>query len=105
MEGKNIDGAFGYRFAKQVRDLYIELVHVHVLGDHLYLFGLSRGVYMVRALSDLIQYCGILDIKRVGYKSLQQGVKDCWKAFRREAFKRVSGNELRESQPAPDASA
>ena len=100
-----IGGAFGYRVAKKVRDLYIELVHVHVLGDHLYLFGLSRGVYMVRALSDLMQYCGILDIKRVGYRPLQQRVKDRWKSFRREAFKRVPGNERCESQPAPDASA
>jgi uncharacterized protein (DUF2235 family) len=100
-----IGGAFGYRVAKKVRDFYIELVHVHVLGDHLYLFGLSRGVYMVRALSDLLQYCGILDIKRVGYKPLQQRVKDRWKAFRREAFKRVPGNERCESRPAPDASA
>lgn len=102
---KLIGGAFGYGFAKSVRDLYIELVHVYELADHLYLFGSSRGAYTVRVLSGFIQYCGILDITKVGYESLQQRVKDCWKAFRREAFKRMSENERRESQPAPDSSA
>ncbi|MBK9307503.1 MAG: DUF2235 domain-containing protein [Nitrospira sp.] len=101
---KLIGGAFGYGFGKNVRDLYTELAHVYEPGDHLYLFGFSRGAYTVRALSGLIQYCGILDIKKVGYESLKRCVEDCWTAFRREAFKRVSESQRREGQPTADYS-
>lgn len=99
---KLIGGAFGYGFGKNVRDLYTELVHVYEPGDRLFLFGFSRGAYTVRALSGLIQYCGIVDITKVGHQSLRQCVKDCWKAFRREAFQRVSESERRTNQPSSD---
>jgi uncharacterized protein (DUF2235 family) len=101
---KLIGGAFGYGFGKNVRDLYTELAHVYEPGDHLYLFGFSRGAYTVRALSGLIQYCGIVDVKKVGYESLKNCVEDCWTAFRREAFKRVSESQRREGQPTADYS-
>ena len=101
---KLIGGAFGYGFGKNVRDLYTELAHVYEPGDHIYLFGFSRGAYTVRALSGLIQYCGIVDIKQVGYESLRKCVGNCWRAFRQEAFKRVSENERREGQPTADYS-
>ncbi|MDH4085182.1 MAG: DUF2235 domain-containing protein [Nitrospira sp.] len=101
---KLIGGAFGYGFGKNVRDLYTELVHVYEPGDHIYLFGFSRGAYTVRALSGLIQYCGIVDIKQVGYEALRKCVRNCWTSFRREAFKRVSENERREGQPTADYS-
>ncbi|MDH5670119.1 MAG: DUF2235 domain-containing protein, partial [Nitrospira sp.] len=101
---KLIGGAFGYGFSKNVRDLYTELAHVYEPGDHIYLFGFSRGAYTVRALSGLIQYCGIVDIKQVGYGSLRKCVGNCWRAFRREAFKRVSENKRREGQPTADYS-
>lgn len=99
---KLIGGAFGYGFGKNVKDLYTELAHVYEPGDHLYLFGFSRGAYTVRALSGLIQYCGIVDVKQVGHGSLKTCVKNCWTAFRREAFKRVSESERREGQPTAD---
>ena len=101
---KLLTGAFGIGFSKNVRDLYTELVHVYEPGDHIYLFGFSRGAYTVRALSGLIQYCGIVDIKQVGYESLKKCVGNCWTAFRQEAFKRVSESQRREGQPAADYS-
>jgi uncharacterized protein (DUF2235 family) len=101
---KLIGGAFGYGFGRNVRDLYTELAHVYEPGDHIYLFGFSRGAYTVRALSGLIQYCGIVDIKQVGYESLKKCVRNCWTAFRREAFKRVSESQRREGQPSVDYS-
>lgn len=101
---KLIGGAFGIGFSKNVRDLYTELVHVYEPGDHIYLFGFSRGAYTVRALSGLIQYCGIVDIQQVGYESLRTCVKNCWTAFRQEAFKRVSDNQRRQGQPTADYS-
>ncbi|OQW31582.1 MAG: hypothetical protein A4E19_08190 [Nitrospira sp. SG-bin1] len=90
---KVIGGAFGFGFARNVRELYTELVHVYEPGDHIYLFGFSRGAYTVRALSGLIQHCGVLDVKNISEASVKKRVKRCWKAFRKEAFKRVSDSE------------
>ncbi len=104
LPGKLIGGAFGLGFAKNVRDLYTDLVHVYEPGDHIYLFGFSRGAYTVRALSGLIQYCGILDAKRVGYELLKQRVDQCWTAFRKEAFKWVPESKRRNSRPTADSS-
>lgn len=100
---KLIGEAFGYGFAKNVRDLYTELVHVYEPGDHIYLFGFSRGAYTVRALSGLIQCCGIVNIKSISEASLKKHVKQCWKDFRKKAFKRVSDSKRRSNQ-STDAS-
>lgn len=86
---KMIGGAFGYGFAQNVRDLYTELVHVYEPGDRLYLFGFSRGAYTIRAVSGMIQYCGVLDRFRLeSEQALGKQVVQCWKAFRRAAFPR-----------------
>lgn len=94
---KLIGGAFGFGFAENVRQLYTELAHVYEPGDHIYLFGFSRGAYTVRALSGLIQCCGILNIKNINETSVKERVKRCWKDFRKEAFKRVSDSERHRS--------
>jgi uncharacterized protein (DUF2235 family) len=99
---KLIGGAFGYGFRKNVKELYTELIHVYEPGDHIFLFGFSRGAYTVRALSGLIQYCGIVDVKKVSHEVLQQRVNECWTAFRREAFQRVTETERRKNQPSSD---
>lgn len=86
---KMIGAAFGYGFAQNIRDLYTELVHVYDPGDKLFLFGFSRGAYTIRALSGLIQYCGILD--RAGFpneEKLSERVYLCWKSFEKVAFPR-----------------
>lgn len=99
---KLIGGAFGYGFRKNVKDLYTELIHVYEPGDHIFLFGFSRGAYTVRALSGLIQYCGILDLRKVDHEVLTNRVNECWTAFRREAFQRVTETERRKNQPLSD---
>lgn len=99
---KLIGGAFGIGFRKNVMDLYTELVHVYEPGDHIYLFGFSRGAYTVRALSGMIEYCGILDIKKVGHESLKKRVHQCWTAFRQEAFQRVTKRARRDNRPTDD---
>ena len=99
---KLIGGAFGYGLRKNVKDLYTELIHVYEPGDHIFLFGFSRGAYTVRALSGLIQYCGILDLKKVDHEVLTNRVNECWTAFRREAFQRVTETERRKNQPLSD---
>lgn len=84
-----IGAAFGYGFAQNIRDLYTELVHVYNPGDKLFLFGFSRGAYTIRALSGMIQYCGVLDRVRLeSEQKLKKQVRKCWRAFRKAAFPR-----------------
>lgn len=104
---KIIGAAFGFGFAQNIRDLYTELVHVYDPGDKLFLFGFSRGAYTIRALSGLIQYCGVLD--RAGFpneEQLRARVHLCWKSFEKIAFPRfISSKEdqrRRTTQPAED---
>lgn len=84
---KIIGGAFGWGFTQNVKDLYIELVHVYEPGDKLFLFGFSRGAYTARTLAGLIQYCGVLRSENLTGDEIRKGVDACWKAFSKEAFK------------------
>lgn len=86
--------AFAYGLTKNILDLYEELVRIYEMGDRIYMFGFSRGAYTIRALVGLIEYCGILDKKKMGNDGpLGFFVRRCWKNFRREAFKRMSESE------------
>src|SRR3984893_4171630 len=64
---KLLGGAFGFGLAKNVRNLYMDLVRGYDPGDatppadRIYLFGFSRGAFTVRTLAGLISKCGILD--------------------------------------------
>lgn len=96
---KLLGGAVGFGFAKNVRDLYIELAHVYEPGDRIYLFGFSRGAYTVRALSGLIEYCGVPDVKKIEHEELREHVRHCWRGFREAAFKGVSDEQRRSNTP------
>ena len=79
-----LGGAFGLGLAKNVRDLYTHLARVYVPGDHVYLFGFSRGAFTVRALSGLVNACGI--IRNEGGSDghdLPRLVKKAYKIYRR----------------------
>ncbi len=56
-----LGGAFGFGLARNVRQLYTELVRIYEPGDQLYLFGFSRGAFTVRTLAGMICKLGILD--------------------------------------------
>ncbi len=58
---KLLGGAFGFGLAKNVRNLYTDLIRVYDPGDRIYLFGFSRGAFTVRTLAGLIAKCGLLD--------------------------------------------
>ncbi len=61
-------GATGRGIHKNILDGYRYIVQNYASGDKIYLFGFSRGAYTVRALSGLINNCGILkrpDAKRI----------------------------------------
>lgn len=53
-------GVLGYGIDQEVIDAYEWLVENHEEGDHLFLFGFSRGAYTARSLSGLISKCGLL---------------------------------------------
>ena len=52
--------AFGAGFLPNVSDAYRYLMNVYEDGDHVYLFGFSRGAYTVRALAGALHMFGLL---------------------------------------------
>jgi len=56
-------GITGKGVLKNVVDAYRYIVQNYKPGDEIYLFGFSRGAYTMRALSGLINNCGILKRK------------------------------------------
>ncbi|MBP5981730.1 MAG: DUF2235 domain-containing protein [Halomonas sp.] len=92
-----ISGALtGAGIEKNIIDGYRYIVHNYAPGDNIYLFGFSRGAYNVRALSGLINNCGILKRSEAGritqaWDMYQDDADENWpggnaaKAFR-EAF-------------------
>lgn len=56
--------ATGRGIHKNILDGYRYIVQNYAPGDALYLFGFSRGAYTVRALSGLINNCGIVKRQR-----------------------------------------
>jgi hypothetical protein len=77
-----LGGAFGYGFARNVRDLYTDLARVYRPGDSIYLFGFSRGAYTVRALGGMIATCGILDGDALSEAGLRDGVSEAYRVYR-----------------------
>lgn len=69
-------GLAGRGIHKNIVDGYRYIVHNYAPGDRIFLFGYSRGAYTVRALSGLINNCGI--IRRVDARL----VTDAWKIYK-----------------------
>ncbi|MFV1997514.1 MAG: DUF2235 domain-containing protein [Acidiferrobacterales bacterium] len=60
---KIFGGAFGWGLSRNIQELYDSLIKNYEEGDHIYLFGFSRGAFTVRSLAGLIEQCGIPDSK------------------------------------------
>ena len=71
-----VAGMTGRGIHKNILDGYRYIVQNHAAGDHIYLFGFSRGAYTVRALCGLINNCGIL--KRQEARLIQEA----WKIYK-----------------------
>lgn len=69
-------GATGVGIHKNILDGYRYIIQNYAPGDIIYLFGFSRGAYTVRALSGLINNCGIL--KREDARLISQA----WKIYK-----------------------
>ena len=60
--GQNLLGmCFGYGLMKNVLEAYVDICSHYTVGDHIYIFGFSRGAYTARSLAGLVGYVGILD--------------------------------------------
>jgi uncharacterized protein (DUF2235 family) len=87
---KLLGGAFGFGLAKNVRNLYMDLVRVYDPGDaatpadRIYLFGFSRGAFTVRTLAGLIAKCGVLDRDKLPTTdALRSAVWNAYSTYRR----------------------
>ncbi len=69
-------GATGRGIHKNILDGYRYIVQNYAHNDRIYLFGFSRGAYTVRALSGLINNCGIL--KRPDARL----ISEAWKIYK-----------------------
>lgn len=69
-------GATGRGIHKNILDGYRYIVQNYNPGDHIYLFGFSRGAYTVRALSGLINNCGILK------RAVAPLIAEAWKVYK-----------------------
>lgn len=77
-----LGGAFGYGFARNVRQLYTQLARVYQPGDRIFLFGFSRGAYTVRALGGMIGTCGVLDGDKLSEPELRRTVSAAYDVYR-----------------------
>ena len=78
-----IDGMTGRGLSRNMLECYRFLVDHYNPGDHLYLFGFSRGAYTVRTLAGLIRNSGIL--RRVDYPSeeaKQEWIERAYRLYR-----------------------
>lgn len=80
-------GATGRGIHKNILDGYRYIVQNYAPEDNIFLFGFSRGAYTVRALSGLINNCGIL--KRPDANRIAQA----WKIYKNPLPKNHPGGE------------
>ena len=76
-------GAFGFGLARNVRQLYAELVRCYSKGDHIYVFGFSRGAFTARTLAGFIDHAGILNPTGLSSQDLNSVVGDLYRAYRK----------------------
>ena len=77
-----LGGAFGYGMKQDLRSLYGQLIRkfqehkdgkTYSRNNQLYLFGFSRGAFIIRTLANIIYTCGIADAYRtVGDKRVRR---------------------------------
>jgi uncharacterized protein (DUF2235 family) len=54
------EGAFGMGLSRNILEAYRFIIRAYRPGDHLFLFGFSRGAFTVRSLAGLIRNSGVL---------------------------------------------
>ena len=84
---------FGYGLSRNVLDLYIYLASHYEEGDHIYLFGFSRGAFTVRLLANLIDFAGLPGGNDWKSKplTLKKIAKESFEAYKQKV-KKLKGN-------------
>ena len=77
-------GAFGFGLARNVRQLYAELVRSYSSEDDIYMFGFSRGAFTVRTLAGFVNHAGILEPADFSSRELNAAVGDLYRAYRKQ---------------------
>lgn len=54
-------GMTGFGLSRNVKRLYKEIARIYDPGDHIFMFGFSRGAFTVRTLAGFIASCGLID--------------------------------------------
>jgi uncharacterized protein (DUF2235 family) len=72
-------GAFGIGLSENVREAYDWLVERYRDGDHVYIFGFSRGSFTARSLVGMIAKCGLL------YRGAPLPPSELWKGYQKMA--------------------
>jgi uncharacterized protein (DUF2235 family) len=81
------DGATGIGVPSNVRTLYRFLSWNWQPGDHIYIFGFSRGAFAARTLAGMIASQGlmpaVIDGQGVSHAEMARNAKAAWRAYRR----------------------
>jgi len=80
-----LDGAIGYGLPEEIKRAYRWVCENYQPGDEIYLFGFSRGAYLVRSLSGLITCCGVFDLSSNKVHNADALLNDVIKEFERAA--------------------
>ncbi|KAK2758967.1 hypothetical protein FQN54_003065 [Arachnomyces sp. PD_36] len=84
---KSKDSAIGSSFDQHVMGGYKFLMRYYSPGDEIYFFGFSRGAYIARFLSEMLDYVGLLT---AGNEEL---VRFAWKTFSKWQQRSNSGDD------------
>ncbi len=95
-----IGQAFGFGLQRKVMALYEFLCRHYEPGDHIYVFGFSRGAFTARVLVDLIASCGIVDrLKPAPHRpdlTMEQergfrlGIHEAYRTYRHKYWRKAS---------------
>ncbi len=81
-----IDGATGIGVPSNVRKLYRFLCWNWEPGDHIYLFGFSRGAFTVRTLAGMLRFQGLMPVeingRRVTDAEMKRNSMRAWERYR-----------------------
>jgi hypothetical protein len=80
-----VGGAFGAGISRHICSAYHWLGHHYEEGDHIYLFGFSRGAFTVRSLGGFLG-CGLLNLKGLDAKTSWRRVHQAYdRGYRRKS--------------------
>jgi uncharacterized protein (DUF2235 family) len=87
---------FGYGTERNIKQLYGKLVENYDSGDHVFIFGFSRGAFTARSLAGLIYRCGLLQ------RDHRDKIDEAYDLYRKHFEQAKSSKQLRERKREVD---